>query len=444
MEDLQKINSLKLYSFWKNLSIGLLVLIAMMGVSQILPFYASPFVSFLAAIFLYISLYNNRQKADGSCMIVIYALLYSVINYTVVTVVLNILNIWNLIKLPDEFLFLNDPYLPTLLLNPICTVTMLFIYLRRDHLGFCNECKLRGGNLYERGKAGALYKYESFYQIKNLFYIFFVLSVIIWVYYEFIYIHVSVNSRDTYVFSGLTIIAFIVDEVYFIYRYYNLYLDLKENDEIITQDELNNVMAKTYLRYYVICGNMIYLDPHSIVPGEEYKEVLDTPFITRRAVNGIPLPEVREIIQRLTGVKDGELRFFFGRKSAELQNRSLLRYFYFLDGKKGECPELNIDGEWINFDEVKRIYTRTPGRLAPRCLSDISRIATIMLTEKIFDENGKRKLKLKSYTPSFSLIDLRNSQLDFQDDKWIKISMFNSDTPLYSIKKLFKRRPGVR
>lgn len=444
MEDLQKINSLKLYSFWKNLSIGLLALIAMMGVSQILPFYASPFISFLTAIFLYLLLYNNRNKADGSCMIVIYALLYSVINYTVVTVALNILNIWNLVKLPDEFLFLNDPYLPTLLLNPICAITMLFIYLRRNHLGFCKECKMRGGSLYERGKAGALYEYESFYQIKNLFYIFFVLSVIIWVYYEFIYIRVSVNSRDTYVFSGLTIIAFVVDEVYFIYRYYNLYLDLKENDEIITQDELNNVMAKTYLRYYVICDNMIYLDPHSIVPGEEYKEVLDTPFITRRAVNGIPLPEVREIIQRLTGVKDGELRFFFGRKSAELQNRSLLRYFYFLDGKKDECPELNIDGEWINFDEVRRIYTRTPGRLAPRCLSDISRIATIMLTEKIFDENGKRKLKLKSYTPSFNLIDLRNSQLDFQDDKWIKISMFNSDTPLYSIKKLFKRRPGVR
>lgn len=444
MEDLHKVNSLQLYSFWKSLSLGLLALIVMMGISHILPFYASPFVSFATAIFLYLLIYRNRTAAEGNCMIVIYALLYSVINYTVVAVVLNLLTIWNVINLPMEFLFLNDPYLPTLLLNPVCAVTLIYIYIRRNHLTFCRECKLRAGGLYERGRAGAIYKYESFYQIKNLIYLFTVLSVIIWLYYKYVYIDVDVNNRDYYVFSWLTILFFVFDELYFIYRYYNLYLDLKENDEVITPDELNDMMAKTYLRYYVVCDNMMYLDPHSIVPGEEYKEVLDTPFITRRAVNGIPMAEVKSIINRLTGVKDGELRFFYGRKSSEWRDHSLLRYFYFLNGKPEDYQELPVDGEWMDFDDVKRIYTRTPGRFAPRALSDISRLATIILTEKIFDENGRRKNKIKSYNPSFNLRDVRNSQLDFQDDKWIKVSMFNSDTPFYSIKKLFKGKPRVR
>lgn len=444
MEDLHKVNSLQLYSFWKNLSIGMLVLIAIMAFSKFLPFYASPVISFLCAAFLYIMLYNNKMRTDSSCMIVIYSLLYCVMNYTMLTILLSILSIWELIKLPKEFLFLNDPYIPSLLLNPVCFITMIVIYLRRHKLGFCRDCNLRKGGLYERGKAGQIFKYESFYQIRNLIYLFGILTVLVWTYYELVYLNLSISSRDWYVFTWLTIICFLLDEVYFIYRYYNLYLDLKENDEIITQDEIQDMTAKTYLRYYLICGNKVYLDPHTINPQEEYKEVLDTPFITKRAVNGIALPEVRTIIQRLTGLKDGELRFFFGRKTPDLKNHSVLRYFYFLNGNPEDYLNLPVDGEWIDFEDVKRMYTRTPGHFSPMAVSDLSRLATIILTEKIFNEDGQRKSKIKSYNPSFNLIDVRNSDLDFQDDKWVKVAMFNSDTRFYKLRKIFRPRTRVR
>ncbi len=443
MEDLQRVNSLQLYSFWKHLSIGLLTLIGLMAFSHVLPFYAAPIVSFICAAVLYGMIAQNRNSAESDCMIVIYAMLYCVMNYTMITIILNVFTIWNVIELPDEFLFLNDPYIPSLLMNPVCFLTMSVIYLRRNKMRFCQECKLRKGGLYERGRAGAIFKYESFYQIKNLIYLFGVLSVLIWNYYLFVYIRLSINSRDWYVFTWLTIIAFIFDEIYFVYRYYNLYLDLKDNDDIITQEELQDMTAKTYLRYYVICENKIYLDPHTVLPKEEYKEVLDTPFVTKRAVNGIPMPEVRTIIRRLTGT-DGELRFFFGRKSTDLRNHSVLRYFYFLNGTPEEHSEIPVEGEWVDFELVKRLYTRTPGKFAPMCVADISRLATIILTEKIFDEEGRRKNKLKSYTPSFNLHDVKNSVLDFQDDKWIKVSMFNSDTPFFGIKKFFKGKPKVR
>ena len=444
MEDLTKVNSLQLYRFWKNLSIGLLSLIAMLAISRILPFYASPIVAFLCSALLYTLIYNNRISSDGNCVIVLYSLLYCVINYTIATVMLSVLEIWNIVSLPDEFLFLNDPYIPSLLLCPICFLTLIVLYIRRNSLSFCQSCKLKTGGLYERGRNGQIFRYESFYQIKNLIYLFGSLSVLIWSYYQFVFIKLALNSRDWYVFTWLSIIAFIIDEIYFIYRYYNLYLDLKENDEINTEEELQDMTAKTYLRYYVICDNKIFLDPHTITPQQTYKEVLDTPFITKRAVNGIPLPEVLSIIQRLTGVKDGELRFFYGRKSPDLKNHSLLRYFYFLDGKPEDYPELPLDGEWVDFDDVKRMYTHTPGKFSPRAISDLSRLATIILTEKIFTEDGKRKSKIKSYSPTFNLRDVRASQLDFQDDKWVRISMFNSDTPFYKIKKLFKTKPRVR
>lgn len=444
MEDLRKVNSLQLYQFWQSLSIGLLTIIAMMALSRVLHFYAAPIIAFLAAGFLYSLLYRNRTGNDPSCQIITYSLLYCVVNYAVVTIILNILFIWKIVELPKEFLFINDPFIPSLLLNPVCAVTLWIIYMRRNKLYFCRECRLRTGGLYERGKAGNIFRYESAYQLRNLVWLFTILSVIIWTYYQFVYITLAMNARDWYIFTWLTIIAFIGDEVYFVYRYYNLYLDLKENDEIITEEDLQDMTAKTYLRYYVICDNKIFLDPHTITPNQEYKEVFDTPFITRRAVNGIPLPEVKTIIRRLTGVDNGELRFFYGRKSADLKGHSMLRYFYFLDGKPEDYPEMPLNGEWVDFDTVKRMYTRTPGKFSPHCVTDLSRLATIILTEKIFTEDGKRKSKIKSYSPSFDLHDVRKSQLDFQDDKWIKVAMFNSDTPFFKIKKLFKAKPRVR
>ena len=93
MEDLTKVNSLQLYRFWKNLSIGLLSLIAMLAISRILPFYASPIVAFLCSAFLYTLIYNNRISSDGNCVIVLYSLLYCVINYTIATVMLSVLEI---------------------------------------------------------------------------------------------------------------------------------------------------------------------------------------------------------------------------------------------------------------------------------------------------------------------------------------------------------------
>lgn len=443
MDDLQKVNTLQLYSFWKNLSIGLLVVIALMAFSHIMPFYASPIIAVLAAGFLYAMIYNNKYGGNPQCMVVIYALLYTIINYTIVIVGLNVLTIWNIIKTPVELQFLNDPYIPSLLMNPVACLTMSFLYIRRNHLSVCRNCALKANGLYERGKASNIFRYESYYQLKNLAMLFGVLSIFIWSYYQFVYIELSVTNRDWYVFTWLTILAFVLDEVYFVYRYYNLYLDLKESDEVISPTDLQDMTSKTYLRFYVICDNYIFLDPNSLDPRQEYRTVINTPFVTKRAVNGIPLPEVRRIIDKMSGTNAGELRFFYGRKSLDLKNHSLLRYFYFLPGTPEDYPDMPVDGEWMDFEEVKRLYMRTPGRFNAGVIGDLSRLATIILTEKIFNEEGKRKNKIKAYNPSFNLRDVKNSPLDFQDDKWIKISMFNSDTRFYSIKKFFRGKPRV-
>lgn len=442
MEDLRKVSSQQLYTFWKNFSVGLLSFVVIMILSMVLPFYFSPVVTLIVAAYLYTILYNNKLKAQSSCMIVPYAVFFCLISYSFLSIVLNILHIWEIIWLPKEMTFFVKPYVSALILDPTCVVALTFIYFRRHKLSMCIDCMLQRGRSSERGKLGLILDHESRLQLRNLIWIFLFLSVSVWVYYFIFYYHESeINSRDWYVFVWLNIIALVLDELFFSLRYYNLYLDLKENDEIITPEELHDLSAKTYLRFYVICGNKIYINEKSYDPRTPYKEVIDTPFITKRSVSGISVTEVETIIKRMTGY-DGKLRFFYGRKSPDLERHSLLRYFYFLDGNIEDYPDIRVSGEWMDFDELKKIYSFRPGKMSPTCVSDITRMATIILTQKTFNENGFRKNKLASYRPTFDLKEVEANDYDFQDDKWIKISLFNSDTKLYRLKRWWRNRRG--
>lgn len=437
MEEIGKVNSIQLYKLWKNLTIGMVSVIAMMTFSKLLPYYLSPVVALIAAAFLYTYIYENRVRRESSCMIVPFGLLYSLISYSFITILINVLYAWGVRSIPREFIFFSGPFIPSLIMNPVCFLTFLIMTLRKRKLRLCVECRLQHGDSMERGVAGAVFFHESHLQVKNLTVLFGLLTVMVWTYYLVFYVNINLNARDWYMFTWLTIICFVLDELYFIARYYNLYLDLKENNEVITPDELQDITAKTYLRFYVVCGNHIFVDTHAIDPKTPYREIIDTPFQTKRNVSGISVPEVKKVIRQMTGY-DGELRFFFGRKSSDVTSHSLLRYFYFLDGTPEDYQDMNVDGEWMDYEKIKYLYANNPTRLADISVSDTSRLATIILTEKIFDDRGYRKSKIKTYNPSFNLYDVRNSALDFQDDKWIKISMFNSDTPFYGMKRWWR------
>lgn len=440
MQDLEKVSSSQLFSFWRNLSIGLLIMMGILLLSRILPFYYSPIIGLIAAAFIYSLLYNNRLRRSSSCMVVPYAMFYCVILYSFLTIILNILDIWNFVAIPKELSFFNEPFIAALLFDPVCFVVFCAIYFRRNSLAICRDCKISKGMELSRGKMGEILNVETKLQLTNLILIFGLLTLIVWAYYIFLYYeHALINSRDWYIFLWLNLIAFVLDEIYFGSRYYNMYLDLKDNDEIITEEELRDMSAKTYLRYYVICGNNIYVNPHVANHAKMNNFVLDTPFVTKRNVNGITISEVDDIIRRMTGIRDGELRFFYGRKSPDIEKHRILRYFYFINPDDESCPAIELDGEWMQFRDLINIYNKKPNDIARTMLTDLSRMITIILTQKIFDDRGYRRIKVKSYRPSFNLVELREKNYDFQDDKWIRISMYNSDMKGFYFKKWFER-----
>lgn len=439
MKDLDKINSSRLFSFWKNLSLGLLIVLVSMFIAQVLPYYFSPIITLIGAAVLYTMLYNGRIESNPSCMLVVYALFYSMITYAFITIVINILYIWGIFSLPKELTFFSPPYIPSLMYNPICCLVIGFMLIRGNSMNFCNDCKFKNGLSIDRGRFGQLLHKENKVQLFNLFCLFLVMSVIVWVYY-FTYYDKSadMNSRDKYIMLWLNLLCIVIDELYFALRYYSIYLDLKEEGNIITEQELSDMTTKTYLRFYVICANSIYVNTKIMDPRMPYREIIDTPFVTKRNVNGITTAEVNGIISSMIRIP-GHLRFFFGRKNPDLEKHSLLRYFYFLDGTPEDYPEVRLAGEWMDFNRIKNIYNSSPTLMSSTFLGDMSRMATIVLTQKIFDDRGFRKIKVKSYQPTFTLEEIRQNDYDFQDDKWIRVSMFNSDTKGFHMRRLMRK-----
>ena len=439
MKDLSKVNSYQIFEIWKNISVGLFTIIAVIVGSQLLPFYFSPIVGLLGAAFLFSLLYANKMKHGVNCMLVPYALFFCLIAYSFISILVNVMYIWDWLHLPNEFVFFNDPYIPTLWMNPIAFFTILIIYLRRKRLQLCIDCRLQNGTHADRGVYGSIISSESRFQLKNMLLLAGVLTAAVWVYYIVEYKDINTNPRDRYIFFWVTVIVLALDILYFLFRYYNLFLDLRDNNELYTPDDLQRLEGKTYLRYYVICENYIYLtvnDSDAVNPGHAG---IDTPFFTSRAESTVTTPEASEIIRKMTDTKSGRLRFFYGRRTPDIANHKVLRFFYFLDGKPSDYPDIPVPGEWIDFEELKILYSTNPDLLSTMTMNDISRLATIMVTEKIYKENGQRKLKIKSYQPTFDLLDVRNSNIDFHDDKWIRVSVFNADHKFFRLRNTWKR-----
>lgn len=444
MEDLRKINSIQLYYMWRNLAMSLLCVGIVMGGSHMLPYYMAPALSLFLCGVLYTMIWNNSVSDNSNCMVVVETMFFSLICYTFVSILLVVIQSLGLYSFPDEIIFFNDPYLPSLILLPtILTVSLYAIFFKKSMPAY-RQFKAQYGGVRERGYFGMVSISETDIQLKNMACLFAVLSAIVWYYYLYEYVSINQNARDWYVFLWIVIIAVMLDEIYFIIRYYNLYLDLVEHNEIITPDELRDVTAHTYLRFYVICGEYVYVNRNALDRLNHKEGVIDTPFITKRTVNGIHTSEVKTIVERMTGKKDGELRFFFGRHLSGIDKHSLLRYFYFLDGDISDYADMGEEGEWVHFDEIKKIYNTQPFDMATNAVNDLSRLSTIILTERTYDEEGFRKNKIKSYKGNLTLADVRKSKLDLQDDKWIHIADFNSDTKFFKLKKFLREASGKK
>lgn len=432
MDNLNKVTLKHIFQLWRNFTLSYLFLIVLILLCKYMPVYLSPIISLLSATILYTLIKSFNRSDYDSCQITLYSAFVSLLLYSIILIALNILYSLDIISIENEFLFINRPFKPILLYAPIALIVSTYIYKRKSNLSICINCKIDNGDSFEKGIIGRTQKYESYSQLKNNIYVYLTLTIVTWLYYQFTYVNININQRDSFVFVWFVLIVVIINIIYFSIRYYNLFLDLKESNQIII-DEDSELMHNTYtyLRYYVICGNNIYLTKN------DSKKKIDTPFFIKLDASKISIEEATKIIKKSIGIDNGELRFYYGRISQKPLRNKMLRYFYFL---KGNTEEYKIDkgGQWFNYDEFKSIYLNEPNKLNNILIADTTRLARIIIAEKTYDEKGNRKIKLNNYKPSFDLFDVYNSNINFQDNNWIRISLFNSDSKFYKLRKIFR------
>lgn len=443
MKDLHKVNIQQLYSFWKNLSVALLLIIIL----QVVGIFLAPLYTIVAALLgilvLYAIIYRDKTSQHPTYMLICYGLMMSFINFTVVTLVINLLYEWGVItNFDEEFIIFHGPHISVILMAPICCIVLTVSYLLRRTLRrkFDHRFNIRT-DTFIKGKLGAILTRESRHQILLLIGLFALISVIQWSYYVFVYNKgYAPTDRDLYVFFWLSTGIYVGYEIYLFVHNYSLNMDLKESGDIITPGELNVMAPKTYYRCYVICDDKMFLSFDCKDAENPDHNVLDTPFFFSES--GIPMPEenVKRMIEKETGVENGELRFLYGFQAPGLERHSVLRYFYFLDGKPEDYPTLQLPrGEWKTYNEINKVFRNRPHSMASFLVADTARIITITRTAAIFDENGYRKMKIHNYVPTFNLVDMRSSDLDYQSEKWIEVSKFNEDVPFFRIRRWFRR-----
>lgn len=441
---LYKVNSKQIYFLWRNFALAVLVFVGMVLLTKFLPPIFAPLVSTASCVVLYAMIYNNAHFSTQTCVVVPYTMFHIIMNYTIVLVIINLLSIWFMQPLPSPMVFFEGYFIPGLIFAPVAVVTSAIVYLRRHHLSICKECQLHNSPMVEKGRTGVIFSHESELQIRNIFFFFLLITVIFWTYYLVSFSDVSITARDSFVFTWIALILVLCDIMFFGIRYYNLYLDLKERDELVSPSEIERYTTRTYLRFYVICSDSIYLTRKN---SDEFRDndntsIFDTPFIVRRIVTSIPEPEVHKIIESATGITGGFLKFFYGRKVADVGNHRIFRYFYFLPGETSEYPELMRRGEWLSSEKFKTIYNTHPLSMSTSLLTDMSRLATILVTSKTYDEHGERRNKIMQYRPSFNFEEIKNCNLDFQNELWIRVSMYNSDQRFFRLRRWLNQGLG--
>lgn len=442
MKEIFKINSVQVYNIWRNTAYGLIVVALTLLASSLLPTFLAPIVSSVAAFSIYLLTYNETSRRQN-CLKHPSVVLISLITYTFLLLVLNMASLWiDNFELWFELSFFTSPYVPILLLAPTITFTALYMRLKGDNSSVCIDCRMVYGHYMQRGQIGVLMHSEAKKQLDNLIKVFGFLTLTSCLYYFLVYNPTNFTSRDSFVFLWFPVVVIIFDIFYFAIRYYNVFLDLQQQNLVVSPQELSAMQTKTWVRFYVICEDSIFLNMHARddLHEDDKHDVIETPFIVSRESEGISEKEATAIIHSLTGVRDGKLRFFYGRRSADNFKHNIIRFFYFLPGEVAQYPHLkDVAGTWISSNKFKTLHFTNPNlHLSPLLRTDMNRLATIIVTSKTFNEKGERRTKLKQYHPSFNFEELHNSKLDFQDNAWMRVAAFNSNIPNFRLKRFWR------
>lgn len=415
--DGKKCNNLSHYSpfmIWRNYVIGILPLALVPVFIFVLPFGVCQFLTLAMTFGLFAFVRCNRVSRSETCMLIPFTSARALLALTVVYVVID----FAFHDLPEGTI---KPY-KALIVSVVTFLVVLGTEWRGGRNSLCIDCMMRNGSPFERRILGHIYSSENHYLVPRLLLIVGLVVALGWGYWYFGYKQAYYEWSDSLVFYLLPLIVFVFDACILVYRYYLLYTFGHEQPSTIVE-------GTKKLRVILICGNRA-----CYAIGKD--GLLDTPFTVDDTFSEIiSSGVVREYMTKSVGVST--MKFCYG--TIDIRSRKAVEhYFCFVDSEdvvRQFAADEGVQLQWMEKDEIAANFRSD--KFSPFAVAEISRVFNIMVTSKIFDLSGRRKIKLRGYVPPLSIDEIRNSDVDFSDNRWMILSRFNKSNSFYWLRVLW-------
>lgn len=338
--------------------------------------------------------------------------------------------------LPRDLVNREIPYITSLIIFPVATVISLTEWIHFGKSRHCHLCKSRLGLTPQDHMSNNLFHTEAIFQLKLLFFISLGISIINWGYFFGWYSNASYNGQDKYFYLIVPIVIYILSLFYTGSRYNTFITRLPAIYDNISDHKDD----QTELRYLIIHDDTMLLDQHT---SSEDILCVDTPAIANlNAGCAVTDADSRTKFAQISKLNEFSLRLLYTSDFITDPDRKVYHYLVMLNDGESGIAGLKLKGTWSTLDQIYRLYKL--GALLPALSAEIFRIYSITMAWKTYDTDGFRLYPIKNYVPTFRLRDFRNWDVDYSDNKWLKIISDNEDHRFYRIRRLIKQFLGYQ
>lgn len=423
----------RIWALWVSWTCSVGAIILVIVLSLVISKFFLPLVALLSDLLLTVLSRYNKEHDGAQCFIMPHLCARILFWSALIMVVINLvyLEVIPLEWFESGIVNRDIPYITSLITAPVTMIITGWALLRRGHISFCHECKMRNGDVSERGFIGKLYLRDSRYQTMILFWFAVVHTIISTIYYFVYYINVNINAPDKFFYVWIPVIFWALSLIYLGFRYVSISIFYLYNE---SGDYASRERA-TFVRYLIICDNEIYLRETESNNGTSS---YDTPVkITLKYRERITDYDAEVYYRNIISHGSGEHRLRFIYKSDYFNDNSkIFHYFDFVSSKEG-IDRNNLGGKWLSMPQVQELLNTQ--RLSPILSAEIIRVCQIAMARKTYHRDGRRIYGIKNYQPSFRISEIENLDVDFSDPIWLFVAFNNEDRPFYRLRRFWHR-----
>lgn len=332
---------------------------------------------------------------------------------------------------PPETLNREIPYIVVLIVFPVATVVMALGWLTHGSSRHCLNCKMMHGLAPEESFATNHVHREALLQLKMLFWISLFISIFSWAYYLLYYSNANYNGADNYVFLIAPTLLFVVSLFYIGARYRAIIDTLKE----VAHSHQNDISV---MRFLILHDDRLLLETVTQADQFEHSRV-DTPAeISMPFAAHYPDSFACDKFMEISGLQADmfTLRPLYCNLTPDGHN-NIYHYAVVLDGDKPIPDGFKLTGVWSTLEEIDRLWKYNT--ITKALAAELTRIFTITMAWKTYDEQGFRRYAVPNYRPSFRLRDFTKWDVDYNDPTWIAVALDNQDRFMFYVRRLLRK-----